>query len=268
MVILKNLDRKLLFEDVKKYVQCPAYYKESKSKLWHVLQKDFAQNSYFLYLDVAIPNENQVLVVKGNKESNLWLLVHVDRIILETSPDVFVFSEDYIKGRLDNSISIALLKQLQKEVNLNILFTTMEEHCKSVEQIVEFVKCEKLDVDNTYFIDVDIDVFDTTLSKVSKIKNQKGLITLRDKDHVGVFDKKLVNFLRDICDKNKLPWLNTQIWSLVQSGLLSYYKQYKTAYIGFPLVNYHTNNEIIFWDALDTGYNLLYFTFKQGVFKK
>ncbi|HRS25999.1 MAG TPA: hypothetical protein P5140_05600 [Methanofastidiosum sp.] len=207
----------------------------------------------------ALKGINKYCLSVRTDEFAPWILVHVDRI--PVSEVYFSISEEHVSGQLDNVLGIAIVKQLiAAGVRVNILFTTSEEHCLSYKQIDMYFRCFYPNK-NPVLIDLDIDVFHDLTEFAG------GEITIRDRDERAMFNRMLVEKLRSIATENSIPWLNLNTWTLVQMGLLCFYTNYTGAYVGIPVVNYHTGYEETYLTCVNNVFKLLYLFLNNNEYK-
>jgi putative aminopeptidase FrvX len=183
--------------------------------------------------------------------SNLLFVVHMDRVpVKDFDP---LMENNIIKGQLDNAISLAVMKTLFDEgLDFNIMFTKDEEYCICHKDVINFCDFEDR-IHNREFVvvDCDIDVF-------SEEEMWKNCISIRGKDNIGDFDLNVVKKVRALAKKENLQWIaKTGDWGVCTAGFISYHSVYPAFLIGLPILNYHSENEIVDIRSLKTYYDML-----------
>lgn len=212
------------------------------------------EQAFLCYLKANLPNKyyslqeyTDCLFYKYHKPTNWLVLVHTDRIRVEKYQFEAV-NNTMLKGQLDNVISVAIMRFLMdKDIPVNILFTTNEEILKSCPQIVHV--CYGKDY---YVLDLDIDV----AVKTSEIES--GAISLRDRDTTAVFDKGLVKYMRKLCDDHGISYITKNgDWLVDQLGCtIAGVPSIKGAYFGLPIWEYHSNHELISFKCIENAIQL------------
>jgi len=153
----------------------------------------------------------------------------------QISSDEFKFS-----AQIDNVISASVLFYLLKNTDFKdeIIFTTGEEYGNSWIDVVDYVN------ENGKF-DLKLLVLDT--SPYSNLeKYEKGFLTLRHGDENGGFDEKLVTQIKNILEKEKIPFdFKPSYLGKTELGRISTESCGKIngATIQIPTMNYHTSFE-------------------------
>lgn len=178
--------------------------------------------------------------------------------------------DDYFYSQIDNSISVAVAMQLlEKGFDGTVIFSTEEEIGMSWKHIADYLKKQKIETQ-------ELIVLDTTPYKYMH-SIDKGLVVLRNKDEEGIFNKKLVNEIRTICEKENIPFEfkdevienknlmlekqgeepkkfgHTELGRLVENTK----GKINGVTIQIPSTNYHTNKELSSMKSLTNYYKLL-----------
>tara|TARA_B100000508_G_scaffold140801_1_gene143526 strand:- start:1558 stop:2613 length:1056 start_codon:yes stop_codon:yes gene_type:complete len=171
--------------------------------------------------------------------------------------------DNWLKGQIDNVISIGAIYQLFKDgFQGTVLFATEEEIGKSWMHIVSYLKKEKIKTQ-------DILVLDTSPFTESK-QVEEGHIILRNRDFSEEFSVSLVERLKERCEKLGLVYTfkdefllsegkmteqlgSTELGRLIQGskGLWS------GASIQIPTLQYHTSSETTTVKAIENYYKFL-----------
>ncbi len=245
----------------------------NENAIWDVVASDFNTDSGVSTVTSVIKDGNIFYGTVINSQASpgkklpLWI-AHLDRVpnCDDGSPlvDTIVDFEErgYVRGQLDNIISIAILKVLfDMHLPLNIMFTTSEEIVKSDIQIAEFLSAAEFNFynpitnyDKYYPITLDIDVFDSLESLIGKG------ISIRDRDNNSDFDFDLVFELRKLADELGLKYVTTEGYAIVETGFLANLTSGSMlgAHIGIPINNYHTGMECAMWDTIEDAYSLIF----------
>ncbi|MBW2990439.1 hypothetical protein KY348_01910 [Candidatus Woesearchaeota archaeon] len=177
--------------------------------------------------------------------------------------------EGKISSQLDNAISVAVAYQLvQDGFDGRVILAAEEEIGRSWEYIVDYLK-------NNNIESKEIITLDTTPYNDEHAITQ-GLVILRNKDQYGVFNPKLVEKLRDSCEKQGIKYemkdefieaKNAELpegkkpQGLGKTELGNIVKETKGCFNGatiqLPTINYHTNHETTSELALNNYYEAL-----------
>ncbi len=223
---------------IKEYSKIPSLtYKEDKFLTY--LSKDIPLKKYTLYNQY--PN---YLLYRYNGDTRWLVLAHTDRI--KVHPFDFRMKDNYLHGQLDNVISVAICRYLMKlGMPMDFMFTTMEETCQSHAQILE-VWFDKQDYK---ILDMDIDV----LYGEDAWEANNGMISLRDRDNLALYDKEFVAEIRGIAEKNNIEYVKKDgHWLVAQPGtVLERDNRVKIMYVGIVIANYHSNKEYVNLKAVE-----------------
>jgi len=244
---------------VKEYYKIPSLSYQEKEFLDY-LRRDFPIKNYTL-VDLG-----DALLYTCKRKSPWLVLAHTDRIPVRPI-DFDTIGDITLKGQTDNIISVAILRYLaEKNVPINFLLTTKEEVLQSCNQIREAVSRFN---DEIYVLDMDIDVS----QDYSEI--DRGAISLRDRDCSAVYDKDLVQMVRERCANNDVDyitkdgdWLVCQIGTTLagegmhKEGLLKN-PEIRGMYFGLPIWDYHSNHEQISLRCVDNAVKF-FMTLKKG----
>ncbi len=230
------------------YLQTPCYSGE-EDKLANKLIRDFRCK--------PVADVPEILpLVMDNVDSPYLFIAHMDRIKVKYKPPVFMKQYDgcdIIEGQLDNTITIGCFKALKDEgLNFNILFTRREEVCGAHFDVINL--CKKLD--RKYkIVDCDIDVY-------KEDDEWKDSISIRYKDNIAEFDCELVSELREVAYEYGFPVDSKTDWLVGTAGFIvdesrKDGKEIPAAYLGLPILDYHTNHEKVSVNSLKKYYNML-----------
>lgn len=198
---------------------------------------------------------SQGLNITAERRHRLVYVIHLDRVPNWRTGEAYSVNgyddtEGNLHGQLDNSISLAIMAViLEQKLPVSILFTTDEEQGGSWPQLVDLQK----KMPDIKFVSMDIDIFHAT------DKKDLPFITLRDRDRDAKFDKDLVEFLRAMAVTNNLTFTTTTGSAIVEPGMMSMHTdgKYTGAHIGLPLLNYHSDKEIMQWTVIQDAIRLV-----------
>ena len=183
-------------------------------------------------------------------------IVHLDRVKVIYSPPTVLNDwngENVLTGQLDNAITIGCLKSLKDEgFKFNVFFTKREEICDAHNEVINM--WEALDKKYT-LIDCDIDVY-------FESDEWRNSISLRDGDDIEAFDTATVSDLREKAYDGGIPvdvktdWLIGTAGFVMREGNKKGYN-IPAAYLGLPILEYHTNHEKVSIKSLKHYYNML-----------
>jgi len=185
----------------------------------------------------------------NNREILQFFVVHLDRI--EVGKVTYEDKGEILKGQLDDLIGIAILKLLSTKFEIPILFTTEEEPVRSAWQVKAVIDLLGGPEDPAVFpIGIDIDVY-TNLKQFDD-----GRVDIRQADACATFTSELQREFIAVAKSNNIPYSKDSGWSYNEVGkmLQSTDARYTGAYLGIPLVNYHTANEETYWTCI---YNII-----------
>jgi len=187
---------------------------------------------------------------------NLIFLAHVDRVSVE--PRKLHFTEQYVSGQLDNIIGITALLYLlsQKDFKGSVLFTTQEEVVNNKNQIENFV--EEYGTEESVLIDVDIDPITTGNTLY------KGL-SIRGGDSMRCYDRRVTSTLQNLVRKNGFRYLDLgeHIWLVLEISPLTVPNP--VGFVGVPILNYHSNKEIAYYQSVVDLCKFLYLVSKEAI---
>lgn len=178
--------------------------------------------------------------------------------------------KNYIYSQIDNVISVSVAIQLLKNgFDGTVLFSTEEEIGRSWMHIRDYL------IEND-LLTHELIVLDTTPYKyVHSI--DKGLVVLRNKDETGVFNKKLLEDIKTLCEEKNILFeckdqtieKQNEEWKKLGEEPRSYGHtelgrlvehtngKINGATIQIPTVHYHTNQEMTSLESLRNYYELL-----------
>ncbi len=192
-----------------------------------------------------------------------FLVVHTDRIPNYNASrdtgyvDTISHTVEFLTGQLDNIIGIAIARYLiEKDIPIDILFTTREETVESTLQLWEMCK-----LNGKTPITIDIDVF----NDLDTFKD--GQTTLRFEDRNGKMLTSLVKTLQKVAVDNEIPFSFNEGEAIVETGFLSKIDngKYKGAHVGIPLINYHSDMETTTWECIYNTILVLFNFFTQSI---
>jgi hypothetical protein len=251
-----------VFDLLRRFSAVPALtYKEEA--MLDLLYNEFIPHSGQELREVRVERLPYYNLLLGTPQQCPFLFIaHIDRVPdfhtgephVNVMQDGSEYGPEYLTGQLDNIISIALLKLVQQQYPINVLFTTREEHCESAPQIIEVMDLFA-ESHGLVPVSVDIDIF----RELSEF-NQDHPVTLRTRCQAGVYDLTLVAEFRDVATKYDIPWSgNERGHTIVEAGFLESASRgkYKGAHIGIPLINYHSHRETTTWKTVYNTYRFL-----------
>lgn len=236
-----NKNTGYIFSKMKEYSKIPSTTGNERVFMEY-LKGDFPTGSYRLY------DNADCLFYEYTKSSPWLVLAHVDRIPVDPF-DFEIIDGSLIKGQVDNAVSVGILRLLaEQNTPLNMLLTTEEETLQSCPQIVKVCMGKDYRV-----LDLDIDV------AVDMQEIEHGGISLRDRDSTAEFDKELVCLMRKICSDHRIDYLvKDGHWLVDQIGcVIKGVPSIRGMYLGLPIFNYHSNEEIINMRCVDNAVKLL-----------
>jgi len=244
-----NENIKYIINKVKEYTGIPSLSLNERNFLNYLavdLQKSKSIKHY------ALRDYGSYLHLFSNEEDinmKTLITVHTDRIPVPPY-EWKILKDNKLKGQLDNAISIAIIRLLiEKQLPMDVLFTTAEEILQSNDQIIGIYE----DCKYKYVVDLDIDV------TVKPDEVESGVISLRDHDSIVKYDKELVEKLSDICEHNEInyitkdkDWLMCEIGTTIQQE-----PKVRGCYLGLPLDNYHSNHEVMNFKCIENAIKLI-----------
>jgi len=170
---------------------------------------------------------------------------------------------DYLKGQIDNAISLGVVHTLCKNgFSGTLLLTTEEEIGKSAKHLARWLDKEEIE-------SKELIILDTSPYKGSEVVD-KGTVVLRNRDKSESFNKELVDRLKARCDALNIPYQVKdemllaqgkevrQLGSTELGKLIAETKgRWSGATIQIPTVLYHTSNETTSCSCIENYYRLL-----------
>lgn len=228
------------------------FHKDGDLNKWRKVYLD--NNPYYYYRN------------GGKAETSIlpyFLVVHTDRVPNYNASkdtayvDTISRTVEFLTGQLDNIIGISIARYLiEKDIPIDILFTTREETVESTLQLWEMCK-----LNGKTPITIDIDVF----NDIDKVR--KGQTTLRFEDRNGQMLTSLVKTLQKVAVDNEIPFSFNEGEAIVETGFLSKIDngKYKGAHVGIPLINYHSDMETTTWECVYNTILVLFNFFTQSI---
>ena len=174
------------------------------------------------------------------------------------------YQDGYLKGQIDNAVSIALVYELFKNgFNGTALFSTDEEIGKSWIHITNYLQGMRLQTESLLIID--------TSPYVDENIIEQGYVIFRNRDKSEVFNLSLIEEFKTRCDKLGIPYQIKDEYLLAQgktveqlgSTELGRIIQNSGGYwsgttVQIPTLEYHTSNETTTDDAVTNIYRFLH----------
>ncbi len=212
---------------IERYTEIPSPSCSERKFLDYLIANDFARIK-----NMSVSSE-KVLLIGDSKNSKPLFIAHTDRIAL--SDQVSIYRDDIkITGQLDNTLSIAILSYLvnKKDLSLNILLTTQEEICGSVDQITETIKQMTFLEPIPVVLDVDI---------------------YPDEESPCITYSPLKPFLSTVAITKK-----SQGWHISEAGFVyRYANRQAIAFMGIPISNLHSAKESAYWESIDMARKMI-----------
>lgn len=180
-------------------------------------------------------------------------------------PEESIFDGDFIRGQIDNALSVALIMELfERNHKFTALFAVDEEIGLSWEYILRWFKKSNAFENELVVLDTS-PYFDEVLLKTLQ---SNGALVLRNKDNNGVFDQNLTNKFKDFAIKNRIDF-DFKDLTLEKSGasnigstelgkLITKSDKYiKGTTLQVPTSEYHTNRESVAIESVENMMLLL-----------
>ena len=236
----KQLAIQPVFEKFCEYLEIPSL-SHSEEKMVEKVTEDFE------ITDVVDGCPIQIV----NPQNDYLFVSHIDRIRVPFVKPMLVKSGivPYIQGQLDNSICVAMLKVLSASYNYNIMFTREEECCYAQHYVVKAINELEIKYGKKFaVIDCDIDVFYKDDSWINSI-------SLRSRDNVSLFTEDIVSRFRGLATSVGVNYSAKTDWLIGTVGWVrAKDPSIEGLYLGLPILNYHSEREIV---ALDTLYSYM-----------
>ena len=218
----------------------------------------FKEDTLRDYIQSILSKKNTMLV-KGNTtqeglgvigDPNIIYIAHLDRVKTPKYKPLKIIN-GYLTGQLDNIIGVGALLYLldQPDFQGSVLFTTQEEVVANKDQIANFANM--IGDEYTKIIDIDIDPILSTDGNTLF----KGLSTRRN-DSAREYSRSLYKELTSTAEANSFRFQTLYSWIILQLSYLEI--KNPVGFVGVPILNYHTNHEIAYWQSVKDLYKFLY----------
>jgi len=247
------MDLKTVWDAYLRYFEIKSLSRR-EGEMWKVVLEDFGDEALdysSLYRKYKAPYPVKI----NDPENKLLFYSHMDkRDVPYLSPVFFDKSEfKYIQGQLDDTICMAILYALSQETKINVMFTCEEEIGNAHGKIYDVLDALEAKYGCRYIpIDCDIDIFYQKDSWANSI-------SLRSGDDISEFSPEVVSNFRRIASDIGVPYSAKEDWVICTTGLLlkEARKKILGTYVGLPILNYHTEKEIVALSSLNQYYRFI-----------
>jgi len=243
------MDTNFIFHKLTKYSQISSLPGREHNFL-EFLEEDFS--SYFSWFKMVKNDFPYFLLADhySRNETRILFIVHTDRIPLKKQP-ILSTSNDFVKGQLDNTLIIAILRELveSKVFPFDVLFTTREEEQESYGQVNYVLRGLLPD-----YIPICLDVVPVK----TQYHLKHGHILIPKKDGFGKFRRPVVQSLQRIAKDCGISIFQSSKGLATDLGLANKKEEKaRGGCLGLPIINYHTYNETTSWKCIVKYHRLL-----------